>query len=249
MSVYLAAERQTQSSPDYAGAIGARHRAQPTTRSDLYWRIERLPRVLVVTDRHLPSIPLEEVVRLIASPEIGIVFRDKDMRPDERAHLAARVCQAARAGGSLFLVATSGPEDWGDRLAIELRADGVHLSANTALPPRLPRLVGRSCHNRSELERAILEGLDFAFLGPIYPPLSKVGIKGIGTDKMCRLLEGIPERLAVFAIGGMSVQTAGDALRSGAYGVAVVGAVIGSDRPKEAVQELIRVTEEASGSR
>jgi thiamine-phosphate diphosphorylase len=249
MPVYLAAKRQMQSPPDYAGSIGARHRKRPTARSGLDRRIERLPRVLVVTDRHLPTIPLEEVVRLIAGPEIGIVFRDKDMRPDERARLAARVCQAARAGGSLFLVATSGPEDWGDRLAIELRADGVHLSGNAALPPRLPRLVGRSCHNRSELERAILEGLDFAFLGPVYRPLSKVGVEGIGMEKLRRLLEGVPERLAVFAIGGMSVQTAGDALRSGAYGVAVVGAVLGTDRPKEAVQELIRVTEEVSGSR
>jgi len=108
-------------------------------------------------------------------------------------------------------------------LALRCGADGVHLTASQLVAlkqrPRLP-LVGASCHDRGELQRAEVLGADFAVLGPVQPtpthpdalPLGWAGFRRIAADTT----------IPVFALGGLQEEDRQQALDSGAHGLAML---------------------------
>jgi thiamine-phosphate pyrophosphorylase len=132
--------------------------------------------------------------------------------------------QAARDCGALFVV--------NDRcdLALAVDADGVHLGQQD-LPLAMARsvmgrerLIGVSTHTDDQVSAATRDGADYLGFGPIFPPSSKrdhepvVGIDGL---RRIRRLTSLP----VFAIGGITVESAGELARAGADGIAVVAAI------------------------
>ena len=132
--------------------------------------------------------------------------------------------QAARDCGALFLI--------NDRcdLALAVDADGVHLGQQD-LPLPMARvimgaekLIGLSTHNDAQVSAATQDGADYLGFGPIFPPSSKrdhepvVGIDGL---RRIRNLTALP----VFAIGGITVESAGRLAAAGADGVAVIAAI------------------------
>ncbi|MGH7259107.1 MAG: thiamine phosphate synthase [Nitrospiraceae bacterium] len=132
--------------------------------------------------------------------------------------------QAAQDCGALFLI--------NDRcdLALAVDADGVHLGQQD-LPLPMARaimgagkLIGLSTHNDAQVSAATRDGADYLGFGPIFPPSSKrdhepvVGIDGL---RRIRNLTALP----VFAIGGITVESAGRLAAAGADGVAVIAAI------------------------
>jgi len=110
-------------------------------------------------------------------------------------------------------------------VALAAGAAGLHLPANSIPPSRwraiVPPefLVGVSCHSRDELLRAQDEGADYAYLSPVYVPLSKPDSRPpLGWDGFSRLVEGL--QIPVFALGGMTLAHRDDARRAGAAGIA-----------------------------
>ncbi len=112
----------------------------------------------------------------------------------------------------------------GARLAVELGL-GLHLPSRVDPRPwraRIRGLLGASCHDRGELERA--SGFcDYATLSPIYAPRSKpedarptIGLAGLA--EACRGLE-----LPVLALGGIAPGRVAPCLEAGAWGVAGIG--------------------------
>jgi thiamine-phosphate diphosphorylase len=179
--------------------------------------------LLVLTDRSLvaPGRSLVEVVR--AAVEGGatqVVVREKDLPRAERAALADEL----RAFVPLLLVASDPSVD----------GDGVHLAAADPFPVDRPRVVGRSCHSRADLEQAALEGCDYATLSPIFESASKPGYgPALGVDA----LRDAP--LPVYALGGVDPTNARSCIDAGATGVAVMGHVMRADDPAVAVKELL----------
>jgi 8-oxo-dGTP diphosphatase len=104
-----------------------------------------------------------------------------------------------------------------------LGADGVHLAAM-----RLARLnsrpdielVGASCHDEAELERAARLGADFAVLGPVLPTPTHPGAKGLGWKRFQALIASYP--LPVYAIGGMRASDCIRAWQAGAHGISMM---------------------------
>jgi len=82
--------------------------------------------------------------------------------------------------------------------------------------PSFP-LVGASCHDACELERARTLGLDFVVLGPVAPTLSHPGAAVLGWEELARLIRGYP--LPVFALGGLRRADLDAAWRCGAHGI------------------------------
>jgi len=130
---------------------------------------------------------------------------------------------AADAGGRLIV---------NDRcdLALAVEADGVHLGQDD-LPVEEARvllgkgkLIGLSTHTAAQVKRASTLDVDYLGFGPIFTPFSKrdhdpvVGLDGLRT---IRALTAKP----IFAIGGIAVDSAGEVIRAGANGVAVISAI------------------------
>lgn len=115
-----------------------------------------------------------------------------------------------------MLVNSIHPQDWWKE------ADGVHLRA-ADLSGERPSLapgawLGASVHDAAELARARELDADLAVLGPVLPTPSHPGAATLGWERFAALAEGAG--LPVFALGGQSPGTRGQAFAQGAHGIA-----------------------------
>jgi thiamine-phosphate pyrophosphorylase len=191
--------------------------ARPHTLSGLY---------IILDPSVCPARPLVEV--LTAAAEAGaslFQYRNKTASIKEAYVEALALRRAAAKAGVLFIV--------NDRcdLALAVDADGVHLGQGD-LPLDLARrvmgpdkLIGISTHNLDQVRDASAGKPDYLGFGPIFTPGSKqdhdpvVGLEGL---RAMRRLTSLP----VFAIGGIQIDQAGEVMRAGANGVAVVSAIL-----------------------
>jgi thiamine-phosphate pyrophosphorylase len=110
-------------------------------------------------------------------------------------------------------------------VALAAGASGLHLPAGSIAPSRWRAIVpqgfsiGVSCHTRVDLERAQAEGADYAYLSPVFAPLSKPDPRPpLGWDGFSRTIEGLT--IPVLALGGMTLDRRDAAARAGAAGIA-----------------------------
>ena len=186
-----------------------------------------------------PARPLVEVLRAAAEAGASIFqYRNKTASMKEAYAEALALRQAAAKAGVLFIV--------NDRcdVALALDADGVHLGQGD-LPLNLARkvmgpdkLIGISTHNPDQVREAAAGKPDYLGFGPIFKPGSKqdhdpvVGLEGL---RAMRRLTSLP----VFAIGGIQVDQAGEVMRAGANGVAVISAILKAPDISHAVKAFL----------
>jgi 8-oxo-dGTP diphosphatase len=110
-------------------------------------------------------------------------------------------------------------------LALELGADGVHLTSARLLalyerPLDFGYLVGASCHDHRELEHASAMNLDFAVVSPVRETASHPGAKALGFKGLRKLTEQAD--LPVYALGGMEETDLVRSFDHGAQGIAAI---------------------------
>jgi thiamine-phosphate pyrophosphorylase len=197
-------------------------------------------RLLVVTDRHQtngrPLVPLLQRVLTAAAPIVQL--RERDLSTSELVRLAREVQAETVSHRSQLLI--------NDRIdvALALEGVGVHLRSNS-LPVSVARrllgahrLLGASVHSVEEVLAAESQGADYIILGPIYATPSKqmfgppLGIHTL--EKVCRLV-----RIPIIGIGGVTAARAHEMRRAGAFGVAVITAILGATDVESATRELL----------
>jgi thiamine-phosphate pyrophosphorylase len=197
-------------------------------------------RLLVVTDRHQtngrPLVPLLRQVVNAVGPAIQL--RERDLSARELVTLAHEVQAVTASHRSQLLI--------NDRIdvALALEGVGVHLRSNS-LPVSVARqllgtqrLVGVSVHTVEEAIQVESQGADYIILGPIYATPSKqmfgppLGIHTL--EKACRLV-----RIPIIGIGGVTAARAQQMRRAGAFGVAVITAILGATDVESATRELL----------
>ena len=197
-------------------------------------------RLFLVTDRHQtkgrPLVPLLQRVLTAAAPAIQL--RERDLSARELVTLALEVQAVTASRRSQLLI--------NDRIdvALALEGVGVHLRSNS-LPVSVARqvlgtqrLLGISVHAVEETVQVESQGADYIVLGPIYETPSKqmfgppLGIHTL--ERACRLV-----RLPIIGIGGVTAARAREMRRAGAFGVAVITAVLGAADVESATRELL----------
>jgi thiamine-phosphate pyrophosphorylase len=166
-----------------------------------------------------------EVLTLAASAGARLFqYRNKTASMKDAYREALPLRRAAAEAGALFIV--------NDRcdLALAVDADGVHLGQDD-LPLADARaimgrkLIGISTHRPEQVKEASEGGADYLGFGPIYPTGTKVDhepVVGIDGLRQVRPLT----RLPVFAIGGITTDTAAAVFQAGADGIAVISAIL-----------------------
>ena len=170
--------------------------------------------------------PLADLLKAAADGGARLFqYRDKHASMKDAYRQALALRQAAADAGAILIV--------NDRcdLALAVEADGVHLWQDD-LPVQEARaimgtgkLIGLSTHNEAQVRAAVHSGADYLGFGPIFTPGSKrdhdpvVGLEGL---KRMRALTSLP----VFAIGGITAESAGALAGAGADGVAVITAIV-----------------------
>jgi thiamine-phosphate pyrophosphorylase len=197
-------------------------------------------RLFLVTDRHQtngrPLVPLLQRVLTTAAPAIQL--RERDLSARELVTLAREV-QAVTASRSSHLLIN-------DRIDVALALEGVGVNLRSNSLPVLvarqllgaQRLLGISVHAVEEAVQAELQGADYVIFGPIYETPSKrmfgppLGIHTL--EKACRLV-----RIPIIGIGGVTVARAREMRRAGAFGVAVITAILSAADVESATRELL----------
>jgi thiamine-phosphate pyrophosphorylase len=190
------------------------------------------PRLIAFTDLEVApkEALLERAERASAAAEpesVLFVLRDKERPTRERLELGRALAALARRTGQRFGVA--------DRLdlALLLDAGAIHLgegSVETADARRL--LGGRTFVTRAvhAPEAAPLTEADGVVFSPVIEP--RKGKPAWGLGGLLHAREKLGSRgPALYALGGVSAENAAACLASGATGVAVIGALFGSDDP------------------
>ncbi|WP_282009595.1 thiamine phosphate synthase [Brevundimonas aveniformis] len=178
-----------------------------------------MPPLLFLTDPERTPEPWVQAARL--PPGAGVVFRAFG-RADQRA-VGARLAEVCRAHGLIFLVGAD------EELAGDLGADGLHLPERNlgqavAVRARRPgwRLTG-SAHSPAALAAAGQAGLDAALLSPVFASHSPSAGAPLGVDRFRAWTQraGLP----VYALGGVTRETAPELADSRACGLAAVGGI------------------------
>jgi len=180
-------------------------------------------RLLLLTDRaqlRLGRALVRTVEECVEAGLRAVVVREHDLAPAPRAALVADL--AAIHG--LTVVSSRIPDP---------SATTIHLAADQPVPHGVAGW-GRSCHSVAEVRRAAAAGASYTTLSPYAPSPSKPGYGPV-------LPGGVYGDLPVptYALGGISPANAADARRSGAHGVAVMGAVMRADDPATVVADLL----------
>ena len=184
-----------------------------------------------------------QLVRAAADAEVPLFqIREKSL-PDEVLHeLVVRAVEITR-GSQTRLIVNGRPE-----LAWAAGAKGVQLSSAAFMekcggpwtgapwqryyddapePPPAPGLwedfsVGVSTHHETEAEVASILGADFVVFGPVFETESKRGYGPPQGLSKLRDVVGTVEDIPVIAIGGITLENAGECFNAGAHGVAAI---------------------------
>ncbi len=208
-----------------------------------------LPRLLVLSDRAACGARrLADVVRAaVDGGARAVVLREKDLPTPQRARLADELRAVLAPVGGLLVLAGTGLAEWGlagwGLAGRGLPGEAVHLAAADPLPAVRPSLLGRSCHDAGEVRRAAAEGCDWVMLSPVFLTASKPGYgPALGAEGLRALTAGAPPS---YALGGVEPGRVRECLDAGAYGVAVMGAVMRAARPDGLVADLLLAAEDA----
>ena len=208
-------------------------------------RLDGVRLCVLLTGRHCAG-PTEWTVREAAAGGAGMVqLREKDLSDRELAERAREVRRWTREAGALFIV-----NDRPD-IARIVGADGVHLGQDD-LPVKEARrvlgpgaLIGVSTHTVDQVHQAVLNGASYLGVGPTFPSRTKQFRELAGLDFVRAV--AAETALPAFVIGGVNLDTVGDAVAAGARRAAVSEAVCGAADPRAVAAALVRALLQQEG--
>ncbi|HKW43425.1 MAG TPA: thiamine phosphate synthase [Thermoplasmata archaeon] len=196
-----------------------------------------------------PKRPVSSLVAIVAGALEGgaslVQLRDKGAyAAEERAEAATGIRERCARRNVPFLVNDD------PRLALLLRADGVHVGQDDP-SPRIARallgpkaIVGVTVYGKSGEEgAAAAAGADYIAVGPFFPSPTKPEEPVLPLH----VLDGVVHRarIPVFAIGGVTAENAGLLARHGVAGVAVASAIMNAPDPRAATEAIRCAFEDA----
>jgi thiamine-phosphate pyrophosphorylase len=131
-------------------------------------------------------------------------------------------------------------------LALELKADGVHIGQEDA-PAGLvreqigpDRILGVSAHTLEEAAHAIEQGADYLGIGPIYPTTTKEDAKPAKGMVLVQALRNLDIKFPIVGIGGIKPTNAEQVVKEGADGVSIITAISHAEHPSQATTALAK---------
>jgi thiamine-phosphate pyrophosphorylase len=188
---------------------------------------------MLVTDAGRARMPLLDLVSEATAGGVDAIYlRDADGSLDDLV-LTARTLRA-RIGDEVVLLVNGGPQTamtLGTGLHLRER-DMTAAAARAVLGPRVA--IGRSVHTPAGATAG--RGADYVLAGHVYPSPSKPGLPPLGLAGLSEIAAVAP--CPVVAIGGIMSVRVTEVIRSGASGVAVIGAIVEAEDPRVAARAL-----------
>lgn len=170
----------------------------------------------------------------------AVQLRDKGASTKELYETAYELRRlTSRYGAKLFV------NDRAD-VALAVEADGVHIGSASLPLYKVRRLLGErkligvSCHNRTQAITAQEMGADFITFGPVYHTPSKAEYgEPVGLAKLAAVAALL--QIPVFALGGVKQENCAEAVACGVRGVALISGILSAAEPREAAKRLLAI--------
>jgi thiamine-phosphate pyrophosphorylase len=175
---------------------------------------------------------------LVAAGAPVLQLRDKSLQDRELLERARTLRQITQGTLTLFIM-----NDRPD-LAVLSDADGVHVGQEELTVADVRRvvgpnsLVGVSTHSITQARRAVADGADYLGCGPTFPSTTKTFEDFPGTRFLREVAAEVD--LPAFAIGGISLGSLGEVIRTGIRRVAVSRAIVGAADPAAEVHQFLQ---------
>ena len=198
-------------------------------------------RLYALVDTSLTDQPVEVAAAVVRGGAGAVQLRAKSLEIRAYRELAARVADAVRGAGGLFVV--------NDHAAVAhlVAADAVHVGQDDLAPGEARMVagalcaVGVSCHTAEQALAAQAAGADYLGLGPMFASSSKPHEPERGPALLDAARAGL--RVPSFAIGGLDAARIAALLPRLPHGVAVAAALCRAVDPQRAAAELCDLLE------
>jgi thiamine-phosphate pyrophosphorylase len=205
------------------------------------------PRLYAIIDAALLSGTALAVAEELAWGGVGIIqYRDKSTSARSLLSISRSLASFLAARGVRFIV-----NDRPD-VAVLAGADGVHVGQADMPVGDARRILGAgrwigvSTHSEEQVRQAGGTSADYVAVGPVFPTGTKEDAEpavGLHLVQAARQVTQKP----VVAIGGITVETAGEVYRAGADCVAVARDLLCSGRPRARALEFLAMAREVFG--
>ncbi len=198
-----------------------------------------LPRLYVILDAALLTVPESECGQELVGAGVRLLqYRNKKASARELFEGAKRLSSLLIPQGATFVVNDRADVAWA------AGASGVHvgqedLEAGAArLVMGAGRLLGVSTHTLEQFEQAAASSADYIAVGPVFATSTKANpdpVVGIELIRRVRLSTDKP----IVAIGGITLERAGEVIQAGADSVAVVSDILLAPSPGKRARSYI----------
>jgi len=201
--------------------------------------IDRLQQVklCVLIDGGASDQQFCRLIDMLVSASVGAIQLREKKVDDSRLMALARILVAKTRRRKTLSIINDRPD-----IAALAGTDGVHvgqedLSVRDARQIVGPQsVIGVSAHSLDQLNRAVLEGANYAGIGPIFASKTKQ----FATHGGISLLKEVVNQTALplFAIGGIDTKNVDTVIEAGAKRVAVAAAITAAPDPAQVVAAL-----------
>lgn len=206
-------------------------------------------RLYLITDDRGRSV--DELVSIVSAAMRGgvsaVQFREKSATAEYCEQALPRLAAICDQYGAPLLLNA----DLLDRATDSQHFHGIHYSERTLRcgAPVPEAIAGYSAHRVEEIADSRKHGIDFCTYSPIFSTPSKEGILSPLGLQALKSAQAVAPDAVIVALGGVHAGNAGDCVRAGANGVAVMSAVMSVRDPELAARALSRAVDEALKSR
>jgi thiamine-phosphate pyrophosphorylase len=207
------------------------------------------PALYAILDPALSTFPIADLAERLAGAGVRLIqLRDK--RASARTiYLDSRQLIGRLAPLGVRVIVNDRPD-----IAAIVRAGGVHVGQDDLPVEAARRICGPSCwvgvstHNLEQLRAADSTSADYIALGPVFPTSTKEKPDPVvGLDFLRRARQ--KTRKTLVAIGGITVESAGEVFRAGADSVAVIGDLVTAPDPAARAAEYLAIAERGRSGR
>lgn len=133
-------------------------------------------------------------------------------------------------------------------VALAIKSEGVHIG-QTDMPADVARsligdemILGVSASTVKEARKAEKDGADYIGTGAVFPTATKDDAPSITKDDLKEVTGSI--NIPTVAIGGITLENASELAGTGIAGISVVSAIMNSEDPKTASENLLKIYNE-----
>ena len=199
------------------------------------------PPLYAILDPSLTPEPVVSFAEKLAAAGVHLMqLRDK--RGSSRKVCADSRELLARVGrGGVRIIVNDRPD-----VAAITAAGGVHLGQDDLPVEAARRICGRSLwvgvstHNLEQLRAADATSADYIAVGPVFPTSTKENPDPVVGMDFLRAARG-RTRKPLVAIGGITVESAGEVFRAGADSVAVIRDLVAAPDPAARAAEYLAI--------